>query len=116
MIHESKKIWKNYAIGLIWFFVLLWPLLGIHKDGSLTIGRAFKVWLYVLAGTFICLSLYTLHKNDILKWTGSPMAKAKDRVTAAAGALPNWFWVLLMLAGACFIAFVFSPLCSGCGH
>jgi len=100
MIHESKKIWKNYAIGLIWFFVLLWPLLGIHKDGSLTIGRAFNVWLYVLAGTFLCLSLYLLHKNDILKWAGSPMAKAKDRVTAAAGALPNWFWVLLMLTGA----------------
>ena len=100
MIHESKKIWKNYAIGLIWFFVLLWPLLGIHKDGSLTIGRAFKVWLYVLAGTFICLSLYLLHKKDVLKWTGSPMAKAKARVTAAAKALPNWFWVLLILAGA----------------
>jgi len=100
MIHESKKIWKNYAIGLIWFFVLLWPLLGIHKDGSLTIGQAFNVWLYVLAGTFICLSLYLLHKKDILKWAGSPMAKAKDRVTLAAGALPNWFWMLLLLTVA----------------
>jgi len=100
MIQESKKIWKNYAIGLIWFFVLLWPLLGIHDDGSLTIGRAFTVWLYVLAATFICLSLYMLHKNDILTWVSSPMAKVRDRVRATAGVLPNWFWVGFMLTAA----------------
>ena len=100
MILESKKIWKNYAIGLVWLFVLLWPMLGIHDDGSLTFGRAFRVWLYVLVATFLCLSLYLQHKNDILKWVTSPMAKVRNRVTAAAGALPNWFWVLSVLTGA----------------
>jgi hypothetical protein len=39
MIHEFKKVWKPYTIGLLWLLGLLWPLLGIHPDGTLSFGR-----------------------------------------------------------------------------
>ena len=47
MIQEFKKVWKPTAIGLVWFFGLLWPLLSIHADGTLTFFKAFKAWSYV---------------------------------------------------------------------
>lgn len=100
MIQGSRKIWKNYALGLLWFFLLLWPLLGIHKNGSLSVGRAFTVWMYVLAGTFICLCLYLLQKNKNFKRLGPPLLKVRHGFVRACGMLPNWAWVLMVLTGA----------------
>jgi hypothetical protein len=63
MIHEFKKVWKPYTIGLLWLLGLLWPLLGIHPDGTLT----FDDNLYRLAihrhRYDICLLLYIMNKS-----------------------------------------------------
>jgi hypothetical protein len=42
MIHEFKKVWKPYFIGLLWLLGLLWPLLGIHPDGTLSFGQPLR--------------------------------------------------------------------------
>ena len=55
MIQEFKKIWKPYTIGLVWLLGLLWPLLGIHPDGTLSFSNTFTVWSYIAVGVSICL-------------------------------------------------------------
>ena len=52
MIQEFKKVLKPYTIGMIWVLGLLWPLLGIHPDGTLTFQKTLTVWLYIFVGSF----------------------------------------------------------------
>lgn len=100
MIHAFKSVWKNYCIALIWLFFLLWPLLGIHETGFITFRNAITVWLYVFGVSFVCLLLYIMHKSRMLQGIGAPIAKARDKVAASAGALPAWMWISLILFAA----------------
>jgi len=100
MTRESKKIWKIYAVGMIWFFGLLWPLLGIRDDGTLAVVKALSVWFYVFAGTLIILVLYLLHRRGTLQWVTKPLSAARERTASAAGVLPVWFWIAVVFAGA----------------
>jgi len=97
---EYKKLWKAYAIGLVWLFCLLWPLLGIHEDGTLSIQSAFTVWLYVFGGTAVILVLYLLHKRGALAWIGRPVARLRDRTATAGRVMPGWVWITAVLIGA----------------
>ena len=95
MIQEFKKIWKLTVVGLIWFFALLWPLLSIHPDGTLSFFKAFKVWSYVASAILICVFLYVLKKSGSLSGIEAPAAKTRDRLTIYAGTLPTWFWLVI---------------------
>jgi branched-chain amino acid transport system permease protein len=105
MIQEFKKVWKPTAIGLIWFFGLLWPLLSIHADGSLTFFKAFKVWSYVAVVIVFCVFIYGLKKSGTLSGITEPVINARDRLTAAAGTLPIWVW--LAIIGAIALSYPF---------
>ena len=100
MIQEFKKIWKPYAIGMLWLLGLLWPLMGIHPDGTLTVGRTLTVWLYIVAISLICLLLYVMNKSGKLKRAAEPVSAIRDRLAASAGALPTWIWIFVLLGGA----------------
>ncbi|MCB2145942.1 MAG: high-affinity branched-chain amino acid ABC transporter permease LivM [Deltaproteobacteria bacterium] len=100
MIHEFKKVWKPYTIGLLWLMGLLWPLLGIHPDGTLSFDRTFTVWLYIAVGTSICLLLYLMNKSGSLDTIGRPLAGMRDSVSLASGKVPTWAWIILLLAVA----------------
>ena len=100
MIQEFKKIWKLTVVGLIWFFALLWPLLSIHPDGTLSFFKAFKVWSYVASAILICVFLYVLKNSGSLSGIEAPAAKIRDRLTIYAGTLPTWLWLVI----ACGIA------------
>ena len=108
MIQEFKKIWKPTVIGLIWFFGLLWPLLSIHADGTLSFFRAFKAWSYVASAILICVFFYVLKKSGSLSGIEAPAAKARDRLTTYAGTLPTWLW--LFIAGGIALSY---PLFTG---
>ena len=95
MIQEFKKIWKLTVVGLIWFFALLWPLLSIHPDGTLSFFKAFKAWSYVASAILICVFLYVLKKSGSLSGIEAPAAKARDRLTMYAGTLPTWLWLVI---------------------
>ncbi len=97
---EYKKIIKYFVIGIVWFFCLLWPNLGIHSDGTLTIKNAATVWVYVLIVAFICLSIYMLHMAGALKKISRPLGGAKSAVFTSAGKLPKWSWIGMVIAGA----------------
>ncbi|MCP4372622.1 MAG: branched-chain amino acid ABC transporter permease, partial [Deltaproteobacteria bacterium] len=100
MIQEFKKIWKSYFIGLLWLLGLLWPLLGIHPDGTLSFGRTMTVWLYIAAGSSICLLLYITNKSGMLKSIADPVSAARKKITIWSGALPAWVWIPVVIAFA----------------
>jgi len=85
MKEETKQIWKAYAIGLIWLFGLLWPLLGIHEDGTLGVSRAFRVWLYVFGGTAVILAVYFLHRKEMLHGVIRPVLRLRDKAGGRQG-------------------------------
>ena len=106
MTPASKKLWKNYAIGLIWFFALLWPLLGIHADGTITFKNAVTVWLYVLAATLVIMLLMTLRKVGALQGVAAPLSRTGLAATRTAKAIPTQIWIVAMLA----LALIFPML------
>ena len=95
-----KKIFTYFIIGMVWFFFLLWPNLGIHRDGSITVTATATVWIYVLISAFVCLIIYLLHKTGILSYAGKPLRMAKSSVSSMAERLPNWSWIGLVMAAA----------------
>ncbi|MCP4024412.1 MAG: high-affinity branched-chain amino acid ABC transporter permease LivM [Desulfobacteraceae bacterium] len=94
MIQEFKKVWKTYTIGMIWLLGLLWPLLGIHPDGTLSFEKTFTVWAYLFAGTFICLIVYVLNKSGSLDAVKGPVSKVWENGSAASKTVPLWVWLL----------------------
>jgi len=100
MIHEFKKVWKQYTIGMLWLFGLLWPMLGIHADGTLTFQKTMTVWTYLLAGTFVCLIIYVVKASGSMKFISDPMSRAADNVKSTTTAFPSWVWIVLVLGFA----------------
>ncbi len=97
MIRECKKVFKPFVLGLLWLLALLWPLLGIHPDGTLSFANAFQVWLYIAAVAFVCMLFYVLNKSGNLDFASRPAAVLRDRVSAAAGRIPSKAWIGLLL-------------------
>jgi len=100
MIQEFKKIWKQYAIGMLWLLGLLWPMLGIHSDGTLTFKTTLTVWSYILAGSFVCLLIYVMKAGGILKSITDPVTRVTGNIKTAAAALPTWIWIIAVLVFA----------------
>jgi branched-chain amino acid transport system permease protein len=98
MTPASKKMWKNYGIGLIWLLALLWPLLGIHADGTITFMNAVMVWLYVLAATLVIMILVSLRKAGIFGFVSGPLDQARKAAERTATAIPTRVWILAVLA------------------
>lgn len=102
MIREFKKVWKVYALAMLWLLGLLWPMMGIHADGTLSFGRTFKVWSFILTGSFICLVLYVFNKSEMLAGGGMLFVRIKDKVFASGKNAPPWIWGGIVLALAFF--------------
>jgi branched-chain amino acid transport system permease protein len=100
MIHEFKKVWKQFTIGMLWLLGLLWPLMGIHADGPLTFQKTLTVWTYLLAGSLVCLMIYVMKVSGSLKFIAGPVTRATSGARTAATALPAWVWIVLILAAA----------------
>jgi len=97
MIHEFKKVWKPYTIGLVWLLGLLWPLLGIHPDGTLSFGKTFTVWFYIAVSASFCLLLYVMNKSGRLDVVSRPFTGFREAIKQASGKLPVWIWILILL-------------------
>ncbi|MBL0713485.1 MAG: high-affinity branched-chain amino acid ABC transporter permease LivM [Desulfosarcina sp.] len=108
MIPASKKILKNYFIGLLWLFGLLWPLLGIHADGTLSFGTAFTVWFYIFLVTVVVVIGTVLHKQGLLTWISKPAGSLKSNLASLSSGIPQWVWLVVVAA----LAMIF-PLVTG---
>ena len=93
MIQEFKKVWKQYTIGMLWLLGLLWPMLGIHPDGTMTFQTTFTVWTYILAGSFVCLIIYVIKVSGSLKFIADPISRITGNLKASSTALPTWTWL-----------------------
>ncbi|MCP4694470.1 MAG: high-affinity branched-chain amino acid ABC transporter permease LivM [Desulfobacterales bacterium] len=100
MIQEFKKIWKPLTIGLLWLLGLLWPLLGIHPDGTLSFGKTLTVWLYISAGALICAVIHVMNKSGALTGITDPLQRSKENFSTWAGGVPTWIWILAALVMA----------------
>ena len=108
MTRGFKTVCRNYVIGMLWVLGLLWPLLGIHADGTLSFGEALTVWLYLLAGSFICLIFWALHKSGSLAFATTPIEKIWTGGAKASETVPTKVWLIGVFALA-----VVYPLVTG---
>ncbi|MBF0468740.1 MAG: branched-chain amino acid ABC transporter permease [Desulfamplus sp.] len=108
MIQEFKKVWKQYSITMLWLLGLLWPLLGIHPDGTLSFEKTVTVWSYILAGTFVCLVIYIINSSGHLKIFTEPVVGTTRKFSGIAQAMPSWIW----LCGL-FVCAIIYPLLTG---
>ncbi len=100
MIQEFKKVWKTYTIGMIWVLGLLWPLLGIHPDGTLSFARTFNVWIYIFAGSFVCLIIYVMKQSGSLAPVLDPISRMWTNGSKASKTVPTWVWLLMLFVAA----------------
>jgi len=99
-----SKLWFGYALAMAWFYVLLWPLLGIKADG-LEFGASFAIWSKVAVASAILLGLYQLKKVGAFGFVERPAKVVGKAAGAVAARVPTW--VALALVAAVAVAFPF---------
>ena len=90
---------------------LLWPLLGVHPDGTLSFEKTLTVWFYILVGSFLCLIIWVMNKSGNLRFVTGPIGSAWAGGSKATHTVPNWAWLLLA-----FVLAVIFPLVTGRYH
>ncbi|MFW5734358.1 MAG: ABC transporter permease subunit, partial [Oceanidesulfovibrio sp.] len=108
MTRESKKYWLTLVIGLAWFLLLLWPLLGINDDGTLSFAPAFAVWIRVAVVVSVLAGVYFAKKQGWLDQVLDPASRAAGEVRKVLAAPPLWIYILLGAA----LAFAFPWITS----
>ncbi len=106
-IRESKKLWLACAVGLVWFLILLFPLLGIQPDG-LEFGRTFTVFGYVAVAAVFIMFFYQVKEAGYLDAVGNPVKKGTGFLEKFYEKTPKWIFLCAVMALA--IAF---PLMTG---
>ena len=96
---ESKKLWLTFAVGLVWFYILLWPLMGLKPEG-LEFAASFFVWLKVAVVVFILFVLYQLRKSGALDFALKPISALSAGISQKARVAPSWAWIGLVLVAA----------------
>jgi branched-chain amino acid transport system permease protein len=95
------------AVGLVWFLILLWPMLGIKPDGF-EFAATFKVFGYVAVAAVFVLFFYQVKEAGYLDPVGKPVKSASGLVQQFYEKAPNWLLLGAVLAGA-----VVFPLLTG---
>lgn len=104
MTIRASKLWLGYGVAMAWFYLLLWPLLGIKPDG-LQFADSFAVWIKVAVASAILVVLYQLKQGGLFRFVETPAAAAATVAAAAAARVPRWLSLSLLLA--CAVAFPF---------
>jgi branched-chain amino acid transport system permease protein len=89
MTRGSRKSWQYFGLGLAWFYLLLWPLMGI-TDGAFHFKDSFFVWLRVAVVATIGFVLYRLGKAGRLDAVLLPAAKAREALITTITRAPRW--------------------------
>ncbi|RJP78749.1 MAG: high-affinity branched-chain amino acid ABC transporter permease LivM [Desulfobacteraceae bacterium] len=98
MIPGSKHIWKKYAIAMIWLLVLLWPLLGIHADGTLTFSETWSVWIWIAGVLLGLLMLVLAHRSSTSRMVRAPVAIAMEKINRLGKVMPGKVWMVLIIS------------------
>ena len=95
------------AVGLVWFLILLWPMLGIKPDGF-EFAATFKVFGYVAVAAVFILFFYQVKEAGYLDPVGKPVKSATGLVQRLYEKAPNWLLLGMVLAAA-----IVFPLLTG---
>lgn len=85
---------------MLWLLGLLWPLLGIHSDGTITFQKTLTVWGYLLAGSLVCLVIYVMKNSGAIRFISDPVSRVTGNVSQASARLPQWVWICAVLIAA----------------
>jgi len=111
MIHEFKKRWVSFGIGLIWLFVILWPLLGIKPEG-LEFGTTFALWGRLAVAALCIMIVYELNVRGVFDGAKKAGSAITGSTRKAYAAIPQWLLLLILLA----LALVFPSMTGRYGH
>ena len=106
-IRESKKLWVACAVGLVWFLILLWPMLGIKPDGF-EFAATFKVFGYVAVAAVFVMFFYQVKEAGYLDSVGKPAKSSLGAVGRVYEKTPRWLLLGIVLAAA-----IIFPLLTG---
>ncbi len=82
---------------MLWLLGLLWPMLGIHPDGTLSFHQTLTVWGYIAAGSLVCIVAYLVHVSGTASFISTPVTRAVQGAKKSATALPTWVWLAALL-------------------
>ncbi|WP_319469341.1 high-affinity branched-chain amino acid ABC transporter permease LivM [uncultured Pseudodesulfovibrio sp.] len=108
---ESKSVWIGLGIGLIWFLILLWPLLGIKPEG-LEFGRTWYVFIRVAIAALIFVTFYQLKERGTLDGVLKPVSSAGGSIKRLYEATPKWIPILCVLG----LALAYPMMTGRYGH
>jgi branched-chain amino acid transport system permease protein len=98
-IQESKKLWVGLGLGLFWFLMLLWPLLGIKPEG-LEFSETWAAFSRIAVAAVIIVGVYHLRQAGRLDFIGTPLARVRDAVRKGYETAPTWALLAVVLAAA----------------
>jgi len=101
---RASKLWFGYAVAMAWFYVLLWPLLGIKAQG-LEFAASFGIWAKVAVAAAICLGLYQLKQSGAFGFAAGPAEAMGKAGAALLSRVPTWLALTLVMAVAVFFPF-----------
>ena len=104
MTIRASKLWIGYAIAMAWFYVLLWPLLGIKPQG-LEFGSSLAIWFKVAIASAVLLGFYQLKQAGVFSFMVKPTEVVSKAASAFSSRVP--MWLSLCLVAACAVAFPF---------
>ncbi len=105
MTHGYKKICKTWVIAMAWFYLLLWPLMGITPEG-LRFRESLQVWAVVAVASALGVLLWTLKHRGWLDFMGRPLNRVRKQLRKRAAKLPTWTGVAAVFAFACAFPFM----------
>ncbi len=103
---RGSRVWLLFGLAMAWLFLLLWPLLGIKPDGTLTFLDTFAVWWKIALAALICFALFRLSRAGVFDFVGRPLARLVRGVGRVYAAWPKW----MFLAPLCAFALVYPFL------
>lgn len=101
----SRKVWLYWAAGMAWFYLLLWPLMGIGADGAVSFADSLAVWGYVAAASAALLALRQLHARGAFAAVTSPLARGLAGAKTGMDKVPPAVWWSLALCIAAALPF-----------
>lgn len=99
MTPESKKQWLTFAVGLVWFYILLWPLMGIKPDG-LEFGPSLSVWSKVATACLVLFIIYRLRRRGALTMVERPLTQGLATVRRGLERVPRFLLIMVLLLAA----------------
>lgn len=102
MTIRASKLWFGYGLAMAWFYVLLWPLLGIKAQG-LEFAASFAIWAKVAVASAVLLVLFQLKQGGAFRFMEGPAETVSRAAAAVTRRVPTW--LALAFVAACAMAF-----------